>query len=123
MTGRDGSDGFTLVETLIALAIIAAALAGTLRVVVAQARATRSVDDRRMAMLVAQSQLSAITAASDTGQFETRGRTSGVDWRVALSPYPTVYANPRVEQITVTAGVGPAGRPLVTLRSLQLARP
>ena len=118
-----GNDGFTLVETLIALAIIAAALAATLRVVVSQARATRSVDDRRMAMLVAQSQMSAIAAAAGSGQFDTRGRTSGVDWHVAIAPYQTAYPSPKVEQITVAAGVGTAGKPLITLHSLRLAQP
>ena len=123
MRPREGSAGFTLVETLIALAIIAAALGGTLQVVAAQARTTRAVDDRRMAMLVAQSQLAAIAAAADSGQFTARGRTSGVAWRVDIAPYQTSYTYPRVELITVAAGAGSAGRPLVTLHSLRLARP
>lgn len=117
------SGGFTLVETLIALAIIAGAMAATLRVVVGQAHATRSVDERRIAMLVAQSQLAALAAAADTGQFETRGRTSGVDWRVEIAPYPTRFARPKIESITVSAGSGANGRPLAVLHSLRLARP
>lgn len=123
MTRSNATRGFSLVETLIALAIIAAALAATLHVVVSQARATRTVDDRRIAMLVAQSQLAAIAAAADTGQFETRGRTSGVDWRVQIAPYPTQFARPKIESITVSAGKGPNGKPLAVLHSLRLARP
>lgn len=115
--------GFTLIETLVALAIIATALAATVQVVTAQARATQSVDARRMAVLVAQSQLAAIAAASDTGALKTEGRTSGVAWRIDITPYPTQYAQPRLESVTITAGRGPGGKPLVSLRSLRLARP
>ena len=123
MNAAGAQRGFTLVETLIALAIIAGALAATLQVVVSQIRATRMIDERRMAMLVAQSQLAAIAAAADSGQFETRGRTSGVAWRAAIAPYPTRFARPRIESVTVSAGTGPDGRPLAVLRSLRLARP
>lgn len=122
MSEGSATRGFSLVETLIALAIIAGALAATLQVVVSQARATRTVDDRRIAMLVAQSQLAAIAAAADTGQFETRGRTSGIDWRVQIAPYPTRFARPKIESITVSAGAGPNGKPLAVLHSLRLAR-
>ncbi|MFM9827778.1 MAG: prepilin-type N-terminal cleavage/methylation domain-containing protein [Sphingomonas sp.] len=114
--------GFTLVETVIAIAIIAAMLGATMQAVVANARASRMVEDRRVATLVAQSELSAAAAAANTGLLEAHGATSGVAWRVRIAPFSGRHALPRLEEVTVDAGRGAAGAPLVTLKTLRIAR-
>ncbi len=114
--------GFTLVETLIATALVAAMLGATVSTVVANARASRMVEDRRVATLVAQSQLSAAAAAANTGLLEARGTTSGVTWRVRIAPFSGRHALPRLEEVTVDAGRGASGAALVTLKTLRIAR-
>lgn len=121
MTRRRGERGFTLVETLIASAIIAAMLGATMQTVIGNARAARLVEERRLATLIAQSQLAA-AAASATGRLlDTKGVTSHIAWRVRIEPYAGQFASPRLEQIIVTAGSGTAGKPLVELRSIRIA--
>ncbi|MFA5989883.1 MAG: type II secretion system protein [Sphingomonas sp.] len=113
--------GFTLVETLIASAIIAAMLGVALQAVLASARAKHMVEDRRLATLVARSQLAAAAASTGAGLLDARGKTSNIDWRVRIEPFSTRFAQPRLEQIIVTTGQSPSGKPLVELRSVRLA--
>jgi hypothetical protein len=111
------------VETLVASAIIAAMLGVTYQAIQASARQSRMVEDRRLATLVAQTQMAAI-GASVTGNFgETRGTTSGISWRIVAEPYRTAEAPSgriKLDLISVSAGMG--NRDLVTLRTLRLSR-
>lgn len=122
MTRGRSKEGFALAETLVASAIVAGMLGITLQVLTTRARTTRMIEDRRLATLVAQSQMSVFIAASDTDQLQSHGRTSGVEWHVIIEPYPTRYAQPRLERVSVDAGTGRAGRPLIRLHSLRIAR-
>lgn len=123
MTHQGGQAGFAIVETLVASAIIAAMLGVTYQAMQTSARQSRMVEDRRLATLVAQTQMAAI-GASVTGNFgETRGTTSGVDWRIVAVPYRADGANSgriKLDLISVSAGLG--NRELVTLRTLRLSR-
>ncbi len=123
MTHQGGQAGFAIVETLVASAIIAAMLGVTYQAMQTSARQCRMVEDRRLATLVAQTQMAAI-GASVTGNFgETRGTTSGVDWRIVAVPYRADGANSgriKLDLISVSAGLG--NRELVTLRTLRLSR-
>jgi prepilin-type N-terminal cleavage/methylation domain-containing protein len=120
-TGRRAR-GFTLPEALIASAIVAAMLGVTLNVVQNNARTARINEERRAALLVAQSQL-AIAEVAVPGRFETReGRSGQIDWRLRIEPYRSTLASPAIDQITVTAGQGPSGQPLVELTTLRVAR-
>lgn len=120
--GAAGDAGFTLVETVIATAIVAAMLGATMSTVIASARASRMVEARRAATLVALSELSAAAAAANTGLLEAHGMTSGVAWRVRIAPFSGRHALPRLEEVTVEAGRGAAGAALVRLKTLRIAR-
>lgn len=116
-----GERGFTLPEALVASAIVAAMLGVTLGVVQNSARAARINEERRAALLVAQSQL-AVAQVAVPGRFVTReGRSGAIGWQVRIEPYRSSLASPVIDQITVTAGTGPQGLPLVELTTLRVA--
>lgn len=121
---RDMTDqGFALAETLVAAAIIAAMLGVTFQTIESGARQTRMIEDRRQAMLVAQSQLTAVGAAQSTSFGETSGLTSGVRWRLTIQPYrANEPSGARLEQVNVTAGLASDKRDLVVLRTIRVAR-
>ncbi len=115
--------GFTLPEALVASAIVAAMLGVTLNVVQNNARAARVNEERRAALLVAQSQL-AVAEIAVPGRFASReGRSGVIDWQLRIEPYRSALASPALDQITVTAGAGPSGQPLVELTTLRVATP
>lgn len=116
-----GERGFTLPEALVASAIVAAMLGVTLNVVQNNARAARINEERRAALLVAQSQL-AMAEVAVPGRFVTReGRSAAIAWALRIEPYGSALASPALDQITVTAGTGPSGLPLVELTTLRVA--
>ena len=78
-------NGFSLVETLIASVIIAGMLGVVFQVIETGARQTRAVENRRLAILVAQSQLAAVGAAQNNSFGETKGVTGGIRWRIGKS--------------------------------------
>ncbi len=113
--------GFTLPEALVASAIVAAMLGVTLNVVQNNARSARINEERRAALLVAQSQL-AVAEVAVPGRFVTReGRSGDIAWQVRIEPFRSALASPALDQITVTAGTGPQGLPLVELTTLRVA--
>jgi Tfp pilus assembly protein PilV len=113
--------GFTLPEALVASAIVAAMLGVTLNVVQNNARAARINEERRAALLVAQSQL-AVAEVAVPGRFAAReGESGGIGWQLRIEPFRGAIASPALDQITVTAGEGPSGQPLVELTTLRVA--
>jgi type II secretion system protein I len=119
--------GFSMVETLVAIAIVSGALGMTMQVITTSARQTKAVEDRRLAMLVAQSQLAAVGAAQNSRFGETQGLSNGVRWRITVKPYPSGVNSPvRLEEVTVTTAIDEKGvaskRDLFTLRTLRVAR-
>ncbi len=123
MKRGSSSQGFALVESLIATAIVAAALGVTWQVVETGARQARGVENRRLSILVAQSQLAAVGAAQNSRFGETRGVTDGVRWRIGVRPYAQDAASAvKLEQVTVVTGMDADGRDLFSLSTLRLAR-
>lgn len=120
---ESADQGFALAETLVAAAIIAAMLGVTFQTIESGARQARMIEDRRQAMLVAQSQLTAVGAAQSTSFGETAGLTSGIRWRLTVQPYRANEASgARLEQVSVTAGLASDKRDLVVLRTIRVAR-
>jgi Tfp pilus assembly protein PilV len=118
---RHNEAGFTLPEALVAAAIVAAMLGVTLGVVQTNARAARINEERRAALLVAQSQL-AVAQVAVPGRFAQREGASGaVRWTLRIEPYRSALASPALDRITVSAGEGPSGKPLVELSTLRVA--
>lgn len=116
-----GERGFTLPEALVASAIVAAMLGVTLSVVQNNARAARINEERRAALLVAQSQL-AVAQVAVPGRLAAReGRSGSIAWALRIEPYRGAFTTPALDRITVSAGTGPNGQPLVELTTLRVA--
>ena len=123
MRGRSDESGFALAETLVAAAIIAAMVGVTFQSIETGARQTRLVEERRKAMLVAQSQLTAVGSAQSTSLGETSGLTSGIRWRLSVQPYrANEPSGARLETVSVTAGLASDKRDLVILKTIRVAR-
>lgn len=109
--------GFSLVEALIALAIIAAMTAMLAETTAQDARARHAVRDRRDALLVARSALDrAVTGDhTDTGQWQA------LTWHIERQPYGGAdpFNHAPLEQVTVTVA-GADQRRLLSLTTVQI---
>ena len=115
-------DGFALVETLIATAIIAVMTAAFFQVVAGHARSVQTISERRAAVLVARSALDA--AVGDNEDIvPRRGTDSRLQWRVTINPYePRTGGAPPLELVTVTVAPVGGDRAILQLRSLRTGR-
>lgn len=110
--------GFGLVETLIAMAIVAVMMAAMFQSISINARATSAMHDRRKAVLVAKSALDAAIVAQSVS---LRGVDGSMQWQIVVEPYqPAAGSAPAIDLMTVT--VSQAGTPLLRLRSLRIGR-
>lgn len=100
--------GFTLIELLIALAIVAAMTAALVGTVGQDARTRLAVQQRREALLVAQSVLDQMA----DGSTPVEGRWRGYGWRVLRQPFQLADPLDRypLEQITVAVDLADARR-------------
>lgn len=114
-----GETGAVLVETLIAILIVAAMAGLWFQTVAGNARAQQGLADRRQAMLVARSQLATVGVLSAIAPGETIGSDAGFQWRIAIESSPEAPAG--AKQVTVTVA-RPGGTPLASLTSLRLGR-
>jgi len=117
--GLAASDpGFTLIEALIALAIVAGMTAALVETTVGDARARAAVRERREALMLAQSALDAAydPSAGDHGAWQTYG------WRIGRDRVGDADAFDRhpLERLTVVVDHG--GRRVMRLVTVR-ARP
>ena len=115
--------GAVFVEALVAAAIVAMILAATLRVISDGAARERMTESRRMALLVAKSELAAVGSEIPIEPGESAGFAGNLVWRADISPYDAAGgANSAGELMRVRISVRPrAGGPdLVVLDSLRL---
>jgi len=124
MRARASQSGFSLVETLIAAAIVAA-MATTLSVVIARdAQARRQIAERRIAIAIAQSQLEQASAGSAASGLPSSGTEEGFQWRVARAGFGTNARDggPPLERVSVYVTRPGNATPLVRLETLRFAR-
>ena len=119
---RDGGDVF--IEALVATAIVAMILAATFRVITDGAARERMTEGRRLALLVAKSELAAVGADIPLAPGESAGFAGDQVWRVDISPYAAAGAANSAGalmrvQVAVRSRAG--GGDLVVLDSLRLA--
>lgn len=121
MTRRGASSGFTLVEVMVALAVVALALPALMVTLSRQVDATAYLRDKALAHAVAANKLAEVRILAYARQDLLKGRDSGVtrmaerDWywwiESKVTDVPLFY---RVE-IDVAAEEGDAEQPLYTL--------
>lgn len=85
MRARDA--GSVFMESLVASAIVAMILVASLHVVADGGAHAREVEDRRMALLVARSELAAVGADIPLEAGENDGVSGGMLWSVRTDPY------------------------------------
>lgn len=120
---RAGESGSVFVESIIAAAIVAMALATTFRVIADSAARDRAIEARRAALLVAQSELDAVGSEIPLVPGRTAGVAGDMVWRVAVFPYPEggeANAVGILWRVAVTVGPRAGGPDLATLESLRL---
>ena len=115
--------GSMLVETLIAVALVAIVLAAFFRVTGDNWLRSRGIEDRRRALLVAQSQLASVGAAIPVQDGQTTGRSDDLIWRVVVTPWQRMGTDSAVgglHLVTVTVGRGKGREDMATLHTLAL---
>lgn len=113
-------EGFSLIEAMVALSVLAIAAVGLTRAVESHIDSTRGLERRAIAMWVAENRLAEITvrdAQAATGQVEMLGQ----DWRVAVDETPT--DDPEIHKIRITVFQGAERAPLASLDGFVDGRP
>lgn len=83
-----GGAGFSLIEVLVALAVMAATLAAILSVTATNARAARTLEGRAALMAVARAVEAGIPPRADLAPGTLEGEISGHRWRMDIRPMP-----------------------------------
>ncbi len=102
--GEDTDAGFSLIEAMVALAVLAIATVGLIGAVEQHIDSTRGVERRAIAMWVAENRL----ADLEVGTPEANGETVdmlGRNWSVTVNR--TATSDPALDRVTIT--VAPAG--------------
>ena len=104
-TARPASRGFSLLELLVALSILAMALGLLYQASTGALRGVGDLDKDQRANVLAQSILEARDAVPTTGWNES-GRAAEMDWVVGSAPYETAVARempavPRLHEVRV----------------------
>lgn len=109
--------GSVFIETIIAAAIVSLALGTMYHTLGKSIENNRLVQDRRTAMLIAQSELAAVGSAIPVAAGDSAGTEGSYVWRVHIEPYA---AAGDLWQVTITVGKQGSDQ-LATLRSLRLS--
>ena len=122
--------GSVLVEAMVGAAIIAVTLLGMYQAIIESASHNRMAESRRLALMIAQSELAAVGTLIPAVPGTTEGTQGDFIWRVDIQRYgaPTQPVlgqapNPAGTLCLVTVSVGDQRRrPLAVLNTLTLAR-
>jgi general secretion pathway protein I len=117
------SEGFTLVEVLVALAIVAIAFGVALGVLSGGLSRLDHDHNVQHALLVAQSELARVGQDVAVADGEIRGEgESGFAWRIAISPYGAAAGGLAAHRVVVTVGWHEGWQPReVRLETIRLA--
>lgn len=90
--------GMTLLELLVAFAIMAISLTMLYRVMGSSARSAGDVERYQRAVVLAQSLLSLRDAVPEEG-WHQRGETAGYQWSIDSAPYDTGLSGPTIPRL------------------------
>jgi general secretion pathway protein I len=83
------TDGFTLIEALVALAIVTAVLTSIGALIATNVRATRSIQAHLTRLATARAIMTALPDRTQLVLGNISGETDDHPWRVDVSPFPT----------------------------------
>jgi len=118
--------GFTLIEVLVALAIVAAALSSIGAVIATSVKGTRSIDQRLALTGAAETLLAELTARHLLKAGRQSGELAGHRWRLDVSPMNTSAANDdalqnqRFVPVAVTMRLQAQNGPAIQLSTVRL---
>jgi hypothetical protein len=121
MTARDS--GSVLIEAMVASVIIAMMLAAMYSAIEAAAKGNAHATEKRIALMIAQSELAAVGSTLPLSSGVTGGVQGPYAWRVEIEPYaeaPAPTDAGELWQVIVSVRSGDSNVDLVTLRSLQM---
>ena len=124
MKSARGEVGQALVDAMIGSAIVAMTLAAMFGAIYDSAARNRMAEQRRTAMLIAQSELASVGPLIPAAPGVTEGTEGDFYWRVDIEPYDAGIPPSIVGQLCkVVVVVADARRaPLATLTSMTLVR-
>jgi general secretion pathway protein I len=115
-TTADGTTaGFTLIEVLVALAIIAISLSSIGGLIATSVRGTRTIEDRLIRLETARAIATALPDRSQLVPGQMSGEMAGHRWRIDVSPLANVdprQRTPWIPQMVVVTVQSPAGASL-----------
>ena len=121
----DGAAGFTLIEVLVALAIVAAVLGSIGGVIATTVKGTRGIDQRLELSGTAESLLAALPARTLLKPGRQSGELAGHRWRIDVSPMNVAVASDapqtgRFVPLAVTLRLQSPGGPAMQVTTVRL---
>jgi general secretion pathway protein I len=121
----DGIRGFTLIEALVALAIVAAVLGSIGTVIATSVKGTRGIDQRIQLSGTAESLLAALPARSLLKPGRQSGELAGHRWRIDVAPMNVPVATDaaqtgRFVPLAVTMRLQAPGGPAMQVTTVRL---
>ena len=113
-------EGFSLIEAMVALAVLAIAAVGLMRAVESHIDSTRGLERRAVAMWVAENRLAELEvggAAASAPEVEMLGQR----WRIDVAE--TATDDPEIHKIRITVFAGVERAPLASLDGFVDGRP
>jgi general secretion pathway protein I len=118
--------GFTLIEVLVALVVVAISLAAVGSLMAATVRGTRSIEQHLALVETARAIEAALPDRGDLPSGSLVGEMSGYRWRIDVEPFATRFVDPRLATPwapqTITITVQAPGGPLLRLDTVRLRR-
>jgi general secretion pathway protein I len=123
--GLGGTAGFTLIEALVALAIVAVVLGSIGSVIATTVKGTRSIDQRLALTGTAETLLAALPGRLMLKPGRQSGETAGHRWRVDVSPLKMAAESDapqtgRFVPLAVSMQVQAPGGPLMQITTVRL---
>ncbi|HKA74028.1 MAG TPA: prepilin-type N-terminal cleavage/methylation domain-containing protein [Xanthobacteraceae bacterium] len=123
---RRGTAGFTLIEVVIALAVIAVALAAIGSVIATTVRGARSIDTKLMLIETARAIETALPDRETFKPGNFSGEMSGHRWRVDVLPFTFTNVDPRLPTpwvpLTVVVRIQSPNGPVLQVNTVRLRR-
>jgi general secretion pathway protein I len=121
----DGTGGFTLIEALVALAIVAAVLSSIGAVIATTVKGTRSIDQRLALTGAAETLLAGLPARNLLKPGRQSGELAGHRWRIDVSPMNAAVAGdaPQTQRfvpLAVNMRMQTPGGPAIQITTVRL---